>query len=234
MVYNGDANEQDIVSDIDFWCSTNNNTYPINDKTRNANFALARISAKIMRFDRQWKHLSSNLSTIPVATKSISAGQDNVTIETKHLKILRFRILDKNSEWITLEAKDRNSLSDDVLNSTGQPEYYDKLGFSLMPLPVPDYATTAEIEYQPGAAEDLFDVTDTDKEPGFNPDFHRLVSLYASEDYCNLHARDRLPAIRDKIAEIEADMIEYFEDRDIDGAPHIDVKRTSCGPSLLQ
>lgn len=235
MVFNGEANDQDIVSDINFWCSTDDVTYPIADKTRNSNFALARISSRIMRLDRGWKHVSSNLSTIPVAVKDIVAGQDNYSLETKHLKILRVRIVGKDGVKKTLTPKNRSTSSDDVLNATGEPTEYSKIGFSIMPFPVPDYSVTGglEIEYQPGAAVDLFLVSDTDKEPGFNPDFHRLVSLYASFDYCSLHARDRLNAINENIKILEDQMDAYFESRDVDDEFAFDVQRTSKGPSLL-
>lgn len=233
MVFNGDANKQDAVSDIDFWCSTNRNTYPLSALVRNYSFGLARTSSRIMRCDRRWKHVSANLTTIPIATQSFDASQDNIPLETKHLKILRFRMTDRNGVLQTIKPVDRNSVPNDELNGTGDVLGYDKIGYSIMPLPVPDYGGTCEIEYQPGAAVDLPTVASTDWEPGFNSDFHRLPNLYTSEDYCAIHARDRLPAIREKILELETLMDEYFENRDIDDEPYFEVERTSRGPSLL-
>lgn len=233
MVFNGDANDQDLVSDIDFWCSTNNNTYPIATKVRNFAFGLAKTSARIMRCDSRWKHVSSNVTSIPIATQTFTAGQDNIPLETKHLKILRVRMTDRNGILRTIEAGDRNKISNDQLNGSGDPEIYDKVGYSIMPYPVPDYGGTIEIEYQPGAAVDLPTVDSTDWEVGFNQDFERLPGLYASKVYCALHARDRLPAINDEIQELETMMDDYFTDRDIDDEPAFDVERTSRGPSLL-
>lgn len=233
MVFNGDANDQDLVSDIDFWCSTNNNTYPIADKVRNFVFGLAKTSALIMRSDRRWKHVSSNLATIPIATQAFTAGQDNITLDTKHLKILRVRMSDRNGIMRTIEPLDRNSVPNDELNASGDIKGYDKLGFSIMPLPVPDYGGTVEIEYQPGAAVDLPTIASTDWVVGFNPDFERLPGLYASRVYCSLHARERLPAINDEILVMEGSIVDFYENRDIDDEPSLDIKRTSSGPSLL-
>lgn len=234
MVFNSDSDEQDIVSDIDFWASTDDSTYPIAEKTRNSNFALSRVTAKIMRFDRTWKHASSNLTTIPIAVTDLLSGIDNYSLASSHLKILRVRFQGSDGVMRTLKPIDRSKVSDDLLNSSaGEPEYYDKLGSSIMPMPVPNYAATdgVEIEYQPGA--DYFSVTDTTKEPGFNPDFHRLVSLYAARDYCALHAKDRLNVIDTEIQRIEDDMKAYFESRDIDDEPSFAVKKTSQGANLI-
>ena len=235
MQYNNHPQEDDIVSDINFWCSTDSITYPIKDKTRNANFALARVSARIMRFDRNWKHVSSNATTIPVAVQDLVAGQDNYTMETKHLKVLRVRVMGSDGKMKTLTPTDRSKATDDLLNATGEPTHYDKIGASIMPLPIPNYSAGGgiEIEYQPGAADDLFDVLDETKEPGFSSDYHRLISLEASEDYCALHNRDRLIAIREAKKEIYDDMEAYYESRDIDDEPAFAVQNNSKAASLL-
>ncbi len=233
MVFNGDANDQDLVSDIDFWCSTNNNTYSIEAKVRNFAFGLAKTSSLIMKSDRRWKHVSSNATSIPIATQVFTAGQDNMTLDTKHLKILRVRMTDRNGILRTITPLDRNSVSNDVLNEAGDVIGYDKIGFSLMPLPVPDYGGTIEIEYQPGAAVDLPTISSTDWEVGFNQDFERLPGLYASRVYCSLHARERLPAINDEILTLENSIVDFYENRDIDDEPSLDIQRTSSGPSLL-
>jgi len=236
MVFNGDINKQDAISDINFWCSSNNVTYTLEEKVRNYIFALGRVSAKIMKMDRTWKHVSSNItSTIPVAVKSLVAGQSEYTLATKHVKILRVRIKGKNGVMKTLTAMDRIKQSDDILNSTGEPEFNDKLGYTIILTPTPDYSAAGgiEIEYQPSSDQDLPTISSTVWEPGFNPDFHRLPNLYAAKDYCSLFNRDRLSIILDEIKSMEDDMDAYFESRDIDDQPFFDVQRTSRGASLL-
>lgn len=233
MQFNNHPQKQDICSDIDFWASTDATTYPIEDKTRNANFGLSRVTSKIMQFDRTWKHVSSNATTIPLATTDLVAGLDNYSFASTHLKILRVRIKGPDGKFFTLKAIDRRKVSDDLLNATGTPENYDKIGYSLMPLPIPNYSAAAgiEIEYQPGA--DYFDVTDEEKEPGFNPDFHRLVSLYAARDYCSLHNPSRLAIIDTEIQRMEADLKQFFESRDIDDEPAFQAKKSSRAIGLL-
>lgn len=233
MQFNNHAQNQDICSDIDFWASTDSVTYPIEDKTRNANYGLSRVTSKIMQFDRTWKHVSSNSTTIPLATTDLVAGLDNYSFASTHLKILRVRIMGPDGKMKTIIATDRKKVSDDILNATGTPEIYDKIGYSLMPLPVPNYSAAGgvEIEYQPGA--DYFETTDTTKEPGFNPDFHRLVSLYAARDYCALHNASRLAIIDTEIQRMEADLKQFFESRDIDDEPAFQVKRSGRGVATL-
>lgn len=235
MVFNGDPAEQDAVSDINWWCSTDDVTYPLADKVRNYVFGLARTSSKIMRADRTWKHVSSNATTIPIAVKNIVAGQDNYTLATKHVKILRCRIVGKDGVKKTITARDRKRISDDLLNATGEPQFCDKVGSSLILIPTPDYSATEglEIEYQPDSAVDIPTVDSTDWEPGFNGDFHRLPNLYAAEDYCTLFAPDRVGMIRTKIKEMEDDLEDYFASRDIDDEASLEVERTSKAASLL-
>lgn len=229
MQFNGHADNFDICSDIDYWASTDDVTYPLVDKARNSNFALSRAVTKIMQFDRTWKHVSANATTIPLAVTDLEAGIDNYTFATTHLKILSVRIIGKDGKKKTLKATDRRKVSDDLLNATGEPIIYDKIGYSLMPLPVPDYSVIEgiEIEYQPGAAADFFSPDDTDKEPGFNPDFHRLISLYAARDYCAIHNRERLQIIDAEIKLMEADLKQFFESRDIDDETNFKVKNSN-------
>ncbi len=236
MQFNNHADNFDICSDIDYWASTDDVTYPLIDKARNSNFALSRVSAKIMKFDRTWKHVSSNATTIPIAAVDLEAGIDNYTFATTHLKILRARIIGKDGRKKTLIAKDRRKMTDDELNATGEPTHYDKIGFSLMPTPVSDYGAVCgiEIEYQPGAADDYFSPSDTSKEPGFNPDFHRLVSIYAARDYCAIHNPERVRNVLDpEIKIMEADLQQFFESRDVDDEPSFQVKKSNRGIGLL-
>lgn len=235
MVFNGDANGNDICSDIDFWCSTTDITYPLADKSRNANFGLSRASALIMRYDTTWKHVPTNYDKIPIATKSLQAGVDNYTLETKHAKILRVRIIGKDGVKKTIKAVDRRQLSDDVLNDTGEPTSYDKVGLSLILSPTPDYAATdgVEIEYQPDASVMYYTPSSTDQETGINPNFDRLVSLYASEPYCMIHAPKRLVAVQNMIATLELSLQEYYTSRDIDDEASFEVVKGNSGVNLM-
>lgn len=235
MIFNGDPNKQDIVSDADFWAGTDEYTFPLVDKVRSANFALDRVTAQIMRFDRRWKWDDSNRADLPVAVRSIVAGQDNYTLEIDHLKILRVRIKNKNGEWRTLQPKDRRTVSDELLSESGQPFAYDKLGRSIFPLPVPDYSAEdgLEIEFQRGA--DYFVLEDGDREPGFASQFHRLVSLYMAEDFLLMgDMAQRLTRVQQKIQIMEAELQQFYEQRDIDDEPRFNVKKSKTAIGLLR
>lgn len=233
------VNKLTLAEDMDFWCSTDSTTYPIEEKMRNMNFGLSRVTSKIMRFDRNWKHVSDNEEGIPIATQDLVAGQDNYSLETKHAKILRLRIVGRDGKWKTLEPIDRSKITDDLLtDESGEGEFYDKLGYSVMPLPVPDYSVEdgIEIEYQPTGEQFLqtgLDAEGNTVEPGFNPDYHRLVSLEASEDYCAVFNRDRLPAIREAKTELYADLEQYYESRDIDDEASFSIQNNSRATGLL-
>lgn len=217
MVYNGDVDKQDCVSEINFWCSTDDQVFTIQDKTRLFNLAIAKTTRKILQADSGWKYVSDNSSTIPFIRTDLLAGQDNYTLQSSHIKLIRIRIKDKQGNYFTVKSRDRKDIPDDALDGSGQPRYVDKVGSSLIFYPAPDYSAQAgiEVECQPSSTEDAFTVADTTKEPGFNPDFHRLPCLYVAGDYCALNNKDRLPLIETRIKEMEEDLRQYYNARDI-------------------
>lgn len=218
MQYNSGTNS--IVADIDYWAGTDSVTYPIADKTRNANQALSKIVEMIMRAAGRWQYDDTNYDTLPIATTDLIANQTNFSLAISHLKIDRVRIKDKQGKWKILRPVDRRDLDEHELNATGVPDKYDKLGVSLMFYPLQDYSYEGGIEVQFERDADYFTTTDTTKEPGFASTFHRLISLYTALDYTEpneLEARSR--KIQKRIDRMEAELVEFYSDRDRDEQP---------------
>lgn len=220
MLYNSGTNS--IVADVDYWAGTDDETYPIADKTRNANQALSNIVTKIMRSAGRWQFDDANYDTLPIATTNLVANQTNFSLGTTHIKISRVRIKDKQGKWKILDPIDRHDLPEHELQATGVPNKYDKLGTSLMFYPLQDYDQEGGVEIQFERDADYFETDDTDKAPGFASNFHRLVSLYTALDYTEpneLEARSR--KIQNRIDKMEAELVEFFSDRDRDETPHL-------------
>lgn len=236
MEFNDTINEQGLYQDALYLSGANSSTFDIKDFTRMANFAQNRVTSKIFKNDNRWKHSDSNNVERDIATTDLVANQPDYSILTSHLKIKRVRMKNSNGDLITLTPCDRRDMSDDILQSYGTPQYYDKDGMSILPFPIPDYSSTGktgiEVEYQRGPA--YFVATDTVRMPGFASPFHKLVSLYCAQDWLLAHATrqnpltHRINLVNSLIKELEFDLEDHYLNRDVDDAPRLKI-RTSVG-----
>ena len=225
MQYASHANNQDLVSDARYWSGTDSDTYPIEDLTRNANFALDKVVSLIFKSDRRWQWDDANNTDLNIATSDLVSGQYDYSFAVSHLKINRVRVKDTLGNWKTLEPVDRREITDTDLALTGTPTHYDKQVGSFFLHPIPNYGSTGglEVEFQRGAS--YFTTADTTKEPGFAPQFHRLISLYAARDYCAVEGLiDRMTVIDQRIAALEMELAEFYATRDIDDRPKMTLK----------
>jgi len=238
MVFNGDLNSLDLVSDIKYWCgidSSDTTSYPLKDMARNANFALDRVTALIMRSDATWKWDDTNNSDTPIATANLTADTEAYSLAVTYLKIIQVRIKDQQGNWVTLQPKQRRELTDDELTAAaGDPVQYFKIGNKLYLNPKPSYSSSNGLEYQVERGASYFAYNDTTKTPGFATQFHRLISLYASLDYCEANGLDsRANIIRSKITPMEQELMEYYSSRANDETPAITLKKTDYGEISL-
>lgn len=223
-----------IIADIDFWAKTDGTLYTLAEKIRNANLALDRVTSLIMRSDTTWEWDDSNNTDLPIAVTNLVAGQLDYSLSVNHLKIVKVRIKDRNGVFYTLDPINRRDLSDHELNATGTPRGYDKIGMSIMPYPVPDYSQTAGIEVQFQRVASYFTTDDTTKEPGFAPQFHRLIPLYAALDYCETNGMDAQSArIRNRIERMEVELVEFYSSRDYDKPHRISFKQEDWGQQMM-
>ncbi len=229
MQFRNDTNkEYSLYHDTLYFLELEPDSYPMDVYTRNANFAQDKALIRIMSADRRWQFDPRTFNTVPIAKHDLQAGISRYTLSDEHLKINRVRAF-YNGSWHTLNPVDRRDLNDFELDKsrTGMPVGYDKLGRVIDLYPVPDAGATRglEIEYQRGS--NYFSVTDETKEPGFDPQFHRLVSLYAALDYAGAKGKnDRIPLIMTKIGEMERDIEHYYRDRDVDDRPKMTLAGT--------
>lgn len=232
MTLNDTTNEQGLYQDALYLTGANTATFTIKDFTRLANQAQNRVVSLIQENDRRWKWADSNNGTRDIGVTNIVSGQDNYTMEVYHLKIREIRVLNKNGEWKTLTSKDRRLMTDTEKNASGEPESYDVDGNSLMLYPTPDYSATSGLEIHYQGTPDDFEATDTTKEPGFCPLFHRLVSLYPSQDWLLANSTAQNPMthkinnVENLINKMEYSLVEHYRSRDEDEAPKFYLKRT--------
>lgn len=236
MQWDGEINGDDIVSDIGFWTGADETVaYPLADRSRNSNKALDICNALILTADGYKYDDSNNTSTTLLdVTTNLANGTDKYARSLTWLKMGRVRIKDPNGNWVTLTPTERRSLTDAQLAASGTPDTYHVLGNWIYPRPIPNYASSGglELQFQRGAS--YFVPTDTTKTPGFATQFHRLISLYASLDYCDVNDLDkRAKKIRERIAYMEPRMVEFYSQRDTDAKVSLSIQREDYGESAL-
>lgn len=217
----GQTNNLDLYSDARKWCgipTSDTTTYPLAEFVRDANFGLDRVISLIMRADGKWQFDDTNQTDAILSVADLVANQQDYAISIAFLKIKKLRIKDSSGNLITLKPIDRRQLTDQQLRKdAGDPKFYDKLGNSLYLHPKPSYASTEglEIQFQRGASYFVYD--DTTKAPGFATQFHRLISLYGAFDYCSSNDMEsKAIKIQNKINLMEAELIEFYANRDED------------------
>lgn len=238
MIFNHATSKQTLYEDALYWAGANKSTYTIDEFTRNANFGLDRAISLIKKNDKRWKWADNNNPNMDVGVTDLVATQDNYTLEVDMFEVTRLRVKGPDGNWITLKPIDNRDASDDLLNTYGTPEFYDKQGLSIIPLPIPNYSADEGFEIHFGGGPVYFETTDTDKEPGFNPLYHRLISLYAALDWLVDKSTVKNPLthkinrVKERITEMEMELESHYQNRDEDDVPILKPKRSNRNVGL--
>lgn len=202
-------------------------TWPFVKFVRSANFALDSIVRKILTVNGRWQWADSNDTNLSEYATDLVATQTNYTLADDTLVLSRVRVKDKQGKWKTLKPMDKRDASDYFLDQTGEPTHYDKVGRSIMPLPVPDYSVTGGIEVTVQNGSNYFTVDDTIKEPGVESVFHRYISLYCALDYARKYAKDRVVDIKGDIKALDEEIKELYIVRDQDEEHFMSLEKTN-------
>ncbi len=235
MKWNNDSNLS-IVDDITFWTGADTTRYPLVDRARNANAGLDRVVSIILESDKTYKWDDANNSTQPIGTTNLVASQEDYSITTSQLTINKIRIKDQQGNWNTLEQVSRDELTDAQLTATaGDPKRYFIEGNSYYLNPKPSYSSSGGIEVYAQRGGSRFSATGDDThEPGVAVQFHRIISLYVSEDYLAVNSMNaRLAEVRNRIQITEEAMRNYYTMRNRDGNRKFKLQREDFGESEL-
>ncbi|MGI9118415.1 MAG: hypothetical protein ACR2IQ_02610 [Minisyncoccia bacterium] len=225
MVFSDTTNRQGIVQEIDFLVNSDNNSYPIEDKTRNVNRAYDKAVSLILQADGRWEFDDQNATDLPIATTDLVSGQQDYSFDPTFLIVSRVEVKDSNGNWTALSPFSQadivrggipgyipsQSLTD-FLSQPGIPQYYDKLANSIFLYPKPSYSQDASLKVYFQRNVSYFTPTDTTKQPGFSNMFHRLLSMSAAMDYAQAKNLDLLrnqPFVLE-LAQMWADLQSYY------------------------
>lgn len=232
MKFNPSDKSNSIIADIDFLLFSDgselNTEYSLVDRTRNINIAYDEAITELFRADPNYTWDDTNNTDLPCATTALVSNQDHYPIKDSALIIHQVRIKNKSGKYKTLEPKLRREFTDSQMRSTGEPDSYYKMGGAIFPVPIPDYGASAgvEIEFQRGA--EYFSTSDTDKSPGFNPQFHQFLSVSAALRYAiSNDMTTKVSQLRADKQQIKDNIREHYRRRSPDERPRISLKKRS-------
>ena len=235
MQFKTDASEtngQDLVSVINDLCDSDSISYPIASKVRNANIGYEKLIGKILEADGDWQWDDTNYSNLPRGTGTLVEGQETYSFSSEYLNIQMIEVLRDSSPdvWHKLKPLDSLDLGDMSPEEyfgqtsagnpqTGTPEYYDKIGDTIILYPAPTatavtLASGIRVWFQRTA--DLFTTTDTTQEPGIPSPYHVLLTYYASIPFCMKYKPERVAWLEKKWDDGIKDMLKFFGKREKD------------------
>jgi len=213
---------QEITNDIDFLCTSTDESYPIADKTRVINEGMSRVAHIIFKNDRKFLWDDSNYTDEPVYTTDIVAGQSKYDIDSVFHTINRVEVKDSSGTWNKVVPFDQTDIPGAVEEyyTEGDSVYkYDKTNDTFRLFPEPNYSSTGGLKVYVSRTPTQFTTTDTTKTPGFHAMYHRFLSYFASLDYAMKYRQERVVYLRDKLALIEKELASYYNTRDGDRKP---------------
>lgn len=210
----------DIKNTVYLYTKTNSTSLTDANMVLYVNRALERVVSLINRADSRWEFDDTNQTDLPIATTTITSGQQDYSLATSHLSINRAEIKDSSGKWHLLKPIDRtqidNEALDEYLSTNGLPKQYDKLGTSIFLYPTPDYTQAASLKLYYTREPVLFSSGDTTEQPGFNALFHKLLPLWASYDYAVANGLKNANAIFAEIVRMEQELEDFYGQRSRD------------------
>ena len=189
--------------------------------TKNINEWYKQVNTWIWQSTGLWEYDDANYTDLPVATTTLVHNQQDYELPSVAQKIDRIELLDSNANYGLLLPIDKSSIKNlsmtEFQESAGFPLYYDLVGRSVLLYPKPSSAsvtTTAGLKVYFTRNIDVLNATATTASPGFNVDFHRILSLGASCDYAvSYEMVDKLPYLKGQINEMKKDLKKFYGSR---------------------
>lgn len=215
MVFSDTSTSQGIVQDARFLVNADAGTYPTNDITRNINRYYAKAASIIIGSDGRWQFDDTNYTNLPIGTTDLVNGQQDYSIDDTFLTVTRVECKDSNGTFRELNPIDQNDVTGAMTEflGSGGPLFYDKIANSFFLYPKPDYDMTAGLKVYFQRDVSYFTPSDTTKEPGFNPQFHRYLSLGAAYDFAVKNTLDNRKVLKQELLEMEAAIKDSYAKR---------------------
>lgn len=240
MQFSDTTNKLGIIEDITFLTGQDTNSFPLADRVRLANERYRLINKIIFESYGGWQFIDDNVSDtstgVPYADQTITSGTGLYALPTGAQTVQGVEIKNSGGTYEVLEPithKQFMELGGDAsFTSNSVPRYYMLQGDVLRLLPVPNYTQAASVRVFFDQSVSVFAASDTTKTPGFDSDFHRMISIGVALDYAVSHAgqADKAANYANLWADYESRLRKFYSKRFQDRFPH----RISVGDSLRE
>ena len=183
MQYNGEANSQDIVSEVlSSLGDITTDDYSLNAMTRRANLAMSMIWHAIFRSYGGWQYDDTNQTNLPSSADALTANQTTYSLPTEALTVKGVSVKSSDN-WTDLkplnaeQIKDSQAL-DEFEKTAGTPNSYRLVGRSVIIYPASDTTVTGGFKVYFDRAGVAFTPSDTTAEPGFASEYHGAVPVF--------------------------------------------------------
>lgn len=200
MVFNGDANDDDICTLADTLGKSNDTSYPLKKKAPAASWALRKIFAVIWDAYGGWIVDDTNNSGNPEASKDLASGTATYAFATAQ-SIIGMEVADANQVWTKLkpitieEIRMKGYAETEFMTTPGIPEYYRPLQNGVKLYPTPNYNMRLADEGLAGLKAHItrdivsFAYDDTTETPGYDSGAgHEAVAIFMALQYAKRNA----------------------------------------------
>ena len=186
-----------------------------------------------MQVQGAWKYDDNNYTTFPTGTTTLVASQQDYSLPSSALKIERVEVMDVDGNYqivnpITKEWIKSQSISE-FYETPGMPVYYSMEADSILLYPAPaagSVTLAAGLKIYINRDVSTFSLTDTSTTPGFDPIFHRGVSMGAALDFANSRNMvNTIPILVNKLNSFKSDLQEFYTSRQVDIKPNLRLRR---------
>lgn len=166
---------------------TTTSDYADADLIVDVNAELAAIQTHILRDRGPMEFDDANYTDIPIATLSITSGNDTykITDDEDGNKIITIHKVayQEGDKWVDIPRKTVTEGNQDSLTetATGKPTSYYEVGNSIILSPVPDSSFTAKVWFD--RELDVILTSDTTKVPGIPTAYHNLLCYRVAYNY---------------------------------------------------
>lgn len=229
MKFNDTTSQSGLIQDCETLTSLgksaiSGNTDKLKEFRRLLNSWYKKADTWIWQSAGDWDYDDTNQTTLPIATTTLVAGQSDYALPSTCKKIERVEVLDADGYYQLLTPLDKSQITDEAMtefeSTDGLPEYYDIVGSSLYLYPAPDAGSvTVAAGLKLYAARDVIAFSNTTNattnavEPGFDSNFHRILSLGASYDWCVSKGLAKAQTLRAEIGQLESEIKEFYGGR---------------------
>lgn len=198
-------NLSDITNRITFFTGVGTTQYTNADRLIAINKAYNDIHTMILQSQDEWDFDDSNKTDFPILQTNLMADQQDYAMPSDTLKVKRAEITYDGTNYYKLEPFDieERGLATDTNSIAGsfnvtEPKYAISAG-SIFLYPIPGENVTNGLKLWIFRTVDEFtsaELTTGTAEPGFDRQFHYMISLQASYDFISKRTKDQGTADR--------------------------------------